>query len=76
MRDEAVAFRRVERAEMVRAFILSNEYRQRFAGSPSGNQIGAALEELEANARYNDRPFADSFRDGALQFVRTFFLTG
>ena len=75
VRDETVAFRRVERAEMVRAFILSNEYRQRFAGSPSGNQTGAALEE-EANAGYNDRPFADSFRECALQFVRTFFLTG
>jgi len=76
VRDETVAFRRVERAEMVRAFILSAEYRQRFAGSPSGNQIGAAPEEQEAKARYHDRPFADSFREGALQFVRTFFLTG
>jgi hypothetical protein len=37
-RDEAVALARVRRAEMVRAFIESDEYRQRFGGSPSGDQ--------------------------------------
>ena len=33
VRDEAVALSRVRRAEMVRAFILSSEYRGRF-GQP------------------------------------------
>jgi hypothetical protein len=40
VRDEAVALRRVRRAEMVRAFIESDEYRQRFHGAPGGNQTG------------------------------------
>jgi hypothetical protein len=30
----------VGRAEMVRAFIESAEYRQRFGGAPGGNQAG------------------------------------
>jgi len=40
VRDETVAVRRVRRAEMVRAFIESIEYRQRFQGAPGGNQSG------------------------------------
>ncbi|HKG14604.1 MAG TPA: hypothetical protein VKB12_14855, partial [Pyrinomonadaceae bacterium] len=40
VRDETVAIRRVRRAEMVRAFIESVEYRQRFHGAPGGNQSG------------------------------------
>jgi hypothetical protein len=41
VRDETVALRRVRRAEMVRAFIESLEYRGRFAGSNDrGNQQG------------------------------------
>ena len=40
MRDDAQAQARVGRAEMVRAFIESAEYRQRFGGSPEGNQLG------------------------------------
>ncbi|HEX8339148.1 MAG TPA: Calx-beta domain-containing protein, partial [Pyrinomonadaceae bacterium] len=41
VRDEVVALRRVRRAEMVRAFIESLEYRGRFAGSADmGNQQG------------------------------------
>ncbi|MET0650069.1 MAG: Calx-beta domain-containing protein, partial [Pyrinomonadaceae bacterium] len=41
VRDEVVALRRVRRAEMVRAFIESLEYRGRFAGSSDlGNQQG------------------------------------
>jgi len=40
VRDEVVAVRRVRRAEMVRAFIESTEYRQRFHGAPGGNQSG------------------------------------
>jgi hypothetical protein len=38
LRDDARALARVRRAEMVRAFIESDEYRQRFFGSPRGNQ--------------------------------------
>ena len=41
VRDERVALARVRRAEMVRAFIVSLEYRGRFAGSSDqGNQQG------------------------------------
>jgi hypothetical protein len=39
MRDDAQAQHRTERAEMIRAFIESDEYRQRFGGSSSGNQL-------------------------------------
>ena len=34
MRDDSQALARVQRAEMVRAFIESFEYRQRFFGAP------------------------------------------
>ena len=34
-RDETAAIRRVRRAEMIRAFLLSAEYRGRFGGDPS-----------------------------------------
>jgi hypothetical protein len=34
-RDETVAIRRIRRAEMVRSFLLSAEYRGRFGGDPS-----------------------------------------
>jgi len=40
VRDERVALARVRRAEMVRAFIESTEYRRRFQGAPGGNQEG------------------------------------
>jgi Calx-beta domain len=43
MRNDAQAQARVQRAEMVRAFIESTEYRQRFFGSPSGNQQGVEV---------------------------------
>jgi hypothetical protein len=39
-RNESVALARVRRAEMVKAFIESGEYRQRFFGAASGNQEG------------------------------------
>ncbi|HXI25898.1 MAG TPA: Calx-beta domain-containing protein [Pyrinomonadaceae bacterium] len=39
MRNDAQANARVQRAEMVRAFIESTEYRQRFFGSSTGNQF-------------------------------------
>lgn len=42
MRDDSQALARVQRAEMVRAFIESSEYRQRFGGAPGGNQPGPA----------------------------------
>jgi hypothetical protein len=77
VRDEAVAFRRVDRAEMVRAFLLSAEYRQRFAGSPSGNQIGASVEEeARQRADYNKRLLADSFREATMRVLWTLFSTG
>src|SRR6185295_6016864 len=41
MRDDAQALARVQRAEMVRAFIESDEYRQRFFGAARGNQQGS-----------------------------------
>jgi hypothetical protein len=41
VRNESVALGRVKRAEMVKAFLVSGEYRQRFAGSLTGNQQGA-----------------------------------
>ena len=37
-RNEHVALARVRRAEMVKAFIDSAEYRHRFGGAPEGNQ--------------------------------------
>ena len=40
-RNEAVAVARVRRAEMVKAFIESSEYRNRFFGAAGGNQQGA-----------------------------------
>ena len=39
MRDDNQAFLRAQRAEMVRAFIESFEYRERFFGRSSGNQF-------------------------------------
>ena len=39
MRNDTQAQHRAEKAEMIRAFIESIEYRQRFGGSPSGNQF-------------------------------------
>lgn len=41
-RDESVALARVRRAEMIRAFLLSSEYRGRFQGDPNrGSQFGS-----------------------------------
>ena len=40
-RDEGVAHARVRSAEMVKAFIESTEYRNRFGGAPGGNQQAA-----------------------------------
>lgn len=41
VRNESVALGRVKRADMVKSFLVAGEYRQRFAGSPSGNQQGS-----------------------------------
>ena len=43
--DANVALARVKRAEMVKAFLVAGEYRQRFGGSPTGNQPGGSIEE-------------------------------
>ena len=43
-RNEQVALSRVRRAEMVKAFIESGEYRRPFFGASSGNQEGQAAE--------------------------------
>jgi hypothetical protein len=67
-RDETVAFRRVQRAEMVRSFIISAEYRQRFAGSPSGNQ--QATQDPSTPAESARKEFGSVFRHVALQFLR------
>ncbi|HEX8146091.1 MAG TPA: hypothetical protein VF591_02720, partial [Pyrinomonadaceae bacterium] len=45
VRDETVALARVRRAEMVRAFIESIEYRQRFQGAPGGNQTNSSPQD-------------------------------
>jgi hypothetical protein len=39
-RDEQLALARVRRAEMVKAFVESGEYRHRFGDAPEGNQLG------------------------------------
>ena len=54
MRDDAQALARVQRAEMVRAFIESVEYRQRFFGAPRGNQEGSF--EPASARRFDARP--------------------
>jgi hypothetical protein len=58
VRDEAVALARVRRAEMVRAFIESFEYRRRFHGAPGGNQEGPSVpgDEGEVFLRYRLKP--------------------
>jgi Calx-beta domain/PKD domain/Fibronectin type III domain len=48
MRNDTQANARVQRAEMVRAFIESDEYRQRFFGSPTGNQFTSGDEGVMA----------------------------
>ena len=48
VRDANVALARVKRAEMVKAFIVSSEYRERFGGSPTGNQPGEPIQSTDA----------------------------
>ncbi len=58
VRDETVALKRVQRAEMVKAFLVSSEYRERFGGSPTGNQHDSTTVNQT---------------DGALGWTRTLF---
>lgn len=51
-RNEQVALARVRRAEMVKAFIESAEYRERFFGSATGNQQGT---EMQSEAGRGER---------------------
>jgi hypothetical protein len=67
VRNEAVAFERVKRAEMVRAFILSLEYRQRFGGSPTGNQQSELPEEDPIS--WSRGIFGDFFRQTLTQLI-------
>ena len=52
VQDDDVALARVKRAEMVKAFLVSGEYRQRFAGSPGGNQEGSRTDGDGGTARW------------------------
>jgi hypothetical protein len=54
VRDETVALRRVRRAEMVRAFIESIEYRERFFGSSSGNQQNGPVQDARAGGTWKE----------------------
>ena len=64
VRNESVALGRVKRAEMVKAFIVSGEYRQRFAGSPTGNQQGAPIEpDRDAESAWSGRLFGEFLRE-------------
>ena len=45
-RNESVALARVRRAEMVKAFLESAEYRQRFFGAPGGNQQNTVTQTI------------------------------
>ncbi|MDX6443082.1 MAG: hypothetical protein QOH71_156 [Blastocatellia bacterium] len=63
MRNDSQAFDRARRAEMVRAFIESQEYRERFFGSSTGNQIAppddATVSRLRRALNWAWRSFLD-----------------
>lgn len=65
MRDDSQALARAQRAEMVRAFIESIEYRERFFGSANGNQIASPAE----NAREQVPSFRKLFNATLRYFV-------
>ena len=67
VRDEVVAFRRVQRAEMVRSFLISIEYRERFGGRPSGNQQSKSDDLSPVAASKPEEP-GSVWRQVALQF--------
>jgi hypothetical protein len=60
-RNEQVAVARVQRAEMVKAFVVSGEYRTRFFGSTTGNQ--------EAPPDGGQLSHLRSFADAVLRYV-------
>jgi hypothetical protein len=57
VRNDSVALSRVRRAEMVKAFLVSCEYRERFFGSASGNQFAPASDERIGAGRFIDHLF-------------------
>jgi hypothetical protein len=67
--DETVALKRVQRAEMVKAFLISIEYRQRFGGSPSGNQQSAPPEESVGSNSWTSGLFGEFLRQTLAQIV-------
>jgi hypothetical protein len=62
VRNESVALGRVKRAEMVKAFLVSGEYRQRFAGSPTGNQQGISPEGTDGGVSWTRTLFRELVR--------------
>jgi hypothetical protein len=62
--DANVALARVRRAEMVKAFLVAGEYRQRFGGSPTGNQPGEPSEapDLSRDSMLQSLNLARAFR--------------
>lgn len=69
VRSDSVALARVRRAEMVKAFLVSFEYRERFAGSASGNQLAPASEEQIGGARFVEQLFKPKARRTLLEFL-------
>ena len=69
VRNESVALGRVKRAEMVKAFLVAGEYRQRFAGSPTGNQQGAPMEEGDGPSSWDRGLFGDFLRQTLAQVL-------
>jgi hypothetical protein len=67
VRNESVALGRVKRAEMVRAFLVAGEYRQRFAGSPTGNQ--QASQEPSPGAKRWQQEFGSVLQQVAMQVL-------
>jgi hypothetical protein len=54
VRDANVALARVKRAEMVKAFIVSGEYRGRFGGDSSRGQQFGPISEPQPEASWRD----------------------
>lgn len=69
VRSDSVALARVRRAEMVKAFLVSFEYRERFAGSANGNQLAPASEEQIGGGRFVDQLFKPKARRTLLEFL-------
>jgi hypothetical protein len=72
VRNESVALGRVKRAEMVKAFLVAGEYRERFAGSPGGNQQGT--NESESGLSRNS--LGDLLRQTFLQLLTPHWTSG